>query len=82
MYGGSLPAGGLPGDHRGDAGNKLNHGTTEGDVALMVVQPLHDMNDADFAIVQGEFVQQQPQPQSPGQWQKTSGEQIQLFETL
>ena len=48
----------------------------------MVVQPLHDMNDADFAIVQGEFVQQQPQPQSPGQWQKTPGEQIQLFETL
>src|SRR5690554_7739457 len=38
------------------------------------------MHDADFAVVNSKPMQKQAQPQSPRQWQKASGDNVQLFE--
>ena len=40
------------------------------------------MHNPDLAIVDGEPVQQQPQPQRAGQGQKAPGKDIQLLEVL
>lgn len=80
MHGRAFPPCGLAGDYRADPADELHHGAAERNVALMIIEPFHDMHHTHFAVVCGEAVQEQPQGHGASEWQGATGQQRELLE--